>query len=87
MVCKRISLRVACIPNEYSSRTEEYLRDLLAELRILNPLFVRMSYFGGMLLLKYAKIYVYDKSIIYLEEEENFSLFIILYGRVLLRTK
>jgi hypothetical protein len=63
------------------------LRDLLGELRVYNNLFAKLSYFTGMDIINFSKMYVYDKVVLYKEGDESNYSFIILYGRVILKTK
>ncbi|KAL4438899.1 hypothetical protein ABPG74_016619 [Tetrahymena malaccensis] len=88
LICQRIAVKMTYIPAEYSSRSEQYLRDLLAELKIYNPVFSNISYFTGVNILRLSRIYVYEEdSDIYTENQPSNSSFLILYGRVSLSNK
>ncbi|EAS00688.2 cyclic nucleotide-binding domain protein (macronuclear) [Tetrahymena thermophila SB210] len=88
LICQRIAVKMTYIPAEYSSRSEQYLRDLLAELKIYNPVFSNISYFTGVNILRLSRIYVYEEdSDIYTENQPSNSSFLILYGRVCLSSK
>ncbi|EAR90278.2 cyclic nucleotide-binding domain protein (macronuclear) [Tetrahymena thermophila SB210] len=86
-ICNRLSLRVATIPQDFSERDELFLKDLLTDLRTFNTLFAKFQYFTGMHLLTVGKMYQVNKKSIYTEKSQGVSFYIILYGRVILKTK
>ncbi|KAL4512491.1 hypothetical protein ABPG72_020328 [Tetrahymena utriculariae] len=86
-ICNRLSLRVATIPQDFSERDELFLKDLLTDLRTFNTIFAKLQYFTGMHLLTVGKMYQVNKKSIYTEKSQGTSFYIILYGRVILKTK
>ncbi|KAL4483073.1 hypothetical protein ABPG74_019099 [Tetrahymena malaccensis] len=86
-ICNRLSLRIATIPQDFSERDELFLKDLLTDLRTFNTLFAKFQYFTGMHLLTVGKMYQVNKKSIYTEKSQGTSFYIILYGRVILKTK